>query len=111
VSLYLVPHHTNSDSNVPALLAAVRPRVVVSNNGAEKGGAADALADLHHHLAGVDVWQLHQSRAAGASNSDASLIANIDDGKTSHWIKVSASADGRFTVTNHRTGVTKSYKD
>ncbi|HEX3704804.1 MAG TPA: MBL fold metallo-hydrolase, partial [Vicinamibacterales bacterium] len=97
VSVYLVPHHTNSDSNVPALLAALRPRVVVSNNGAEKGGAADALAALHH-LAGVDVWQLHRSRAAGASNSDAPLIANIDDGATSDWIKVSASADGSFTV-------------
>ncbi len=107
VDLYLVPHHANSDSNVPAFLAAVRPRVIVSNNGAEKGGAADALASLHR--LGVDVWQLHASRAEGAQNSNAALIANVDDGATSHWIKVSASADGSFTVTNHRTGATKAY--
>ena len=107
VDLYLVPHHTNSDSNVPAFLAAVHPRVVVSNNGAAKGGAADALASLHG--LGVDVWQLHASRAEGAQNSDPALIANDDDGATSHWIKVRAGADGRFTVTNHRTGATKAY--
>jgi beta-lactamase superfamily II metal-dependent hydrolase len=107
VDLYLVPHHTNSDSNVPAFLAAVHPRVIVSNNGAEKGGAADALASLHR--LGVDVWQLHASRAEGARNSNTPLIANVDDGATSHWIKVSASADGSFTVTNHRTGATKAY--
>jgi competence protein ComEC len=110
VGLYLVPHHTNADSNVPAFLAAVHPRAVVSNNGAAKGGAAEALAALHR-LSGVDVWQLHLSRQAAAANSDASLVANVDDGATSHWIKVSASADGSFTVTNHRTGVTRHYKE
>jgi len=107
VDLYLVPHHTNSDSNVPAFLAAIHPRVIVSNNGAVKGGAADALASLHR--LGVDVWQLHASRADGARNSDGALIANDDDGATSHWIKVSARVDGSFTVTNHRTGATKAY--
>ncbi len=107
VDLYLVPHHTNSDSNVPAFLAAVRPRVIISNNGAEKGGAADALASLHG--LGVDIWQLHASRAKHAQNSSGRFIANVDDGATSHWIKVSASADGSFTVTNHRTGATKAY--
>jgi beta-lactamase superfamily II metal-dependent hydrolase len=107
VDLYLVPHHTNADSNVPALLAAVHPRVIVSNNGATKGGDRDALASLH--ALGVDVWQLHASRAARARNSSAALIANDDDGATSHWIKVRASSDGSFTVTNHRTGATKVY--
>jgi competence protein ComEC len=107
VDLYLVPHHTNSDSNVPAFLAAVHPRVIVSNNGAMKGGAADALASLHG--LGVDVWQLHASRADGAQNSKAALIANDDDGATSYWIRVRASTDGSFTVTNQRTGATKAY--
>lgn len=108
--LYLVPHHTGSDSNVPPLLAALRPRVVVSNNGPAKGGAADALATVHH-LAGVeDVWQLHRSLTDGAENSLEPLLANLDDGATSYWIKVSASSDGSFTVTNARNGVTKIYK-
>jgi beta-lactamase superfamily II metal-dependent hydrolase len=107
--LYLVPHHSGSDSNVPALLAALRPRVVMSNNGASKGGAADAFATLHH-LEGVeDVWQLHRSLAQGAENSAEPLIANLDEGATGFWIKVSASRDGSFTVTNARNGITKTY--
>jgi competence protein ComEC len=108
--LFLVPHHSNSDANVPALLAAVHPRVVMSNNGATKGGAADTFATVHH-LAGVeDVWQLHRSLVEGAENSAEPLIANLDDGATGYGIKVSASDDGSFTVTNARTGVTKSYR-
>lgn len=108
--LFLVPHHANSDSNVPALLAALRPRVIVSNNGATKGGAADALASIHH-LPGVDdVWQLHRSMAQGAENSADALLANVDDGATGYWIKVSANSDGSFSVTNARTGPTRTYK-
>jgi competence protein ComEC len=107
--LFLVPHHTNSDSNVPALLAALRPRVIVSNNGAAKGAAADALASIHH-LPGVDdVWQLHRSMAQGAENSADARLANVDEGATGYWIKVSANSDGSFSVTNARTGQTHSY--
>lgn len=108
--LYLVSHHSDTDSNVPALLAAVRPRVVVSNNGARKGGHADALATIHRLENVEDVWQLHRSMAEGAENSAEPLIANLDEGTTGYWIKASASADGSFAVTNARTGVTHTYK-
>ena len=36
-------------------------------------------------------------------------IANLD-GTTGHWIKISASEDGTFSVTNGRTGQTKTYQ-
>ena len=42
-SVYLVPHHGNFDSNVPAVIAALRPRAAIMNNGATKGGAPDAF--------------------------------------------------------------------
>ena len=35
-------------------------------------------------------------------------IANLDE-STAHWLKVSATMDGSFTVTNGRTGETKAY--
>jgi competence protein ComEC len=109
VDLFLLPHHTNDDAAVPAMLTALAPRVVVSNNGPTKGGTAGAMK-LVHQLTNTDVWQLHKSRSDGATNSDDRLLANVDDGKSGYWIKVSATADGRFTVTNARTGDARTYK-
>jgi hypothetical protein len=50
-------------------------------------------------------WQLHSSTNEAAVNLDDSQIANLDE-TTGHWIKVSATQNGAFTVTNGRTGVT-----
>jgi hypothetical protein len=36
-------------------------------------------------------------------------VANLDTA-TSAWIKITASTDGAFTVTNGRTGDTRRYK-
>src|SRR4029077_9784140 len=33
VDLFLVPHHTNVDATVPAMLGALAPRAIISNNG------------------------------------------------------------------------------
>ena len=45
-------------------------------------------------------------------NFPETFIANLDEGEQDlgAWLKVSAVADGSFTVTNGRTGFTKSYK-
>jgi competence protein ComEC len=109
--VYLVAHHGNNDSNVPALLAAVRPRVAILNNGPYKGGAAGALASLHKAPALESVWQLHQSFNDGADNFPEAFIANLYGGDmdAAAWIKLSASEDGRFSVANGRTGWTKNY--
>jgi hypothetical protein len=79
------------------------------NNGATKGGAPALFAALHNVPALEDVWQLHRSTNDGAQNFADDRIANLDE-STGHWIKASASEDGSFTVTNGRTGATKSYK-
>ena len=54
------------------------------------------------------MWQLHRSTNAGAQNFADDRIANLDE-TTAHWIKVRASDDGSFVVTNGRTGASKSY--
>lgn len=108
VDLFLVPHHTNNDSTVPAMLSALQPRTIISNNGPKKGGSPEALA-LVHGLRNVDVWQLHKSTNAGAANSENALLANIDDGQSGFGIKVTANLDGSFTVINQRNGAMRSY--
>ncbi len=77
-SVYLVPHHGNFDSNAPAVIAALRPRVAIMNNGATKGGAPEAFATLHRQSGLEDLWQLHASRNPNAENSADSFIANVD---------------------------------
>jgi competence protein ComEC len=108
VSVYLVAHHGGPDAADPATFAAFAPRVAVINNGATKGGAPETFAALHNLSAPVDVWQLHRSTNDGARNFADDRIANLDE-TTAHWIKVRASGDGSFVVTNGRTGENKGY--
>jgi len=108
VDVYLVAHHGGADAGDPATFAAFRPRVAIVNNGAIKGGAREALATLHALAPRVDSWQLHRSESAGAQNAADDRIANLDT-STAHWIKISARADGSFTVANGRTGASTRY--
>ena len=112
VDLYLVPHHGNEDSAIPAVIAAVTPRVAILNNGKFKGGDADAFTVLRGHKAIEDTWQLHKTSRSDAMNFADEFIANLDDGPADAgaWIKVSAEASGSFTVTNGRTGLTRTYR-
>jgi beta-lactamase superfamily II metal-dependent hydrolase len=105
--LYLVTHHGNSDTNIPAVLAGLRPRVALLNNGITKGGSYDTFRELHRTAWLEDVWQLHRSQNTEENFSDE-RIANLDD-STGYAIKASASENGSFTVTNGRTGETKRY--
>jgi hypothetical protein len=107
-SVYLVAHHGNYDSNVPALLSALRPQVAVLNNGAFKGGAPDSFDTLQKQP-GMDLWQLHESKNERAQNAPEEFIANLDDGVTAYWIKLTAKDDGSFELLNSRTGFTRKY--
>ena len=107
-SVYLVAHHGNYDSNVPAVLAALRPRVAILNNGATKGGAPESFATLHQQL-GLDLWQLHASTNQHAENSEDSFVANVDQGETGYSIRLTANDDGSFLLINGRNGFSKEY--
>jgi competence protein ComEC len=108
VSVFLIAHHGDYDSNVPALYAALRPRVAIMNNGVTKGGAPEAFTTLHAQT-GMDLWQLHASQNPGVKNAPDPFIANVDDGTTAYWIKLTATEDGSFRMVNGRTGLTTAY--
>ena len=105
--VYLVAHHGGVDAADPVTFKALNPLVAIVNNGPTKGGANETLATLRS-IASIDSWQLHRAMADGAPNAPDERIANLTE-RTSAYIKVSAKADGSFTVTNSRTGTTKSY--
>jgi hypothetical protein len=133
VDLYLVTHHGLASSGPPQLVHSVRPRVAVMQNGTRKGGSPATFQTLRSSPGLEDVWTLHWSHAGAIEhNSAGAFIANVDSMATiagvltatpgapagargdqahtpAHWIRISALADGTFTVTNSRNGFAKTY--
>jgi hypothetical protein len=95
------------------------------NNGPRKGGAIQTFQILRASPGLEDLWQNHYSIAGGREhNRPETFIANLDEGSPlkgapheaapvhmgpAHWVKLSATADGGFTITNSRNGFTKRY--
>jgi hypothetical protein len=101
---------------------ALRPQAAVVNNGAKKGNAVPVVQGLRSSPGLEDVWQMHYSVDNGReNNTSADLIANPGEqpdprsfgsvqGDEGHYIKISATEDGSFTVTNSRNGFSKTYR-
>ena len=110
VDLYLVDHHGFNLSNPRAFVDAIHPRVAIMDNGAHKAGSPEAWQTVHESPGLEDLWQLHTAEGSDAAhNSPAALIANLPGPADGAYIKVVASPDGSFSVTNSRTGQTKEY--
>jgi beta-lactamase superfamily II metal-dependent hydrolase len=110
VDVYLSTHHGLDQSNAPAIVHALKPRVAITNNGATKGGSPEAFETIRTSPGIEDVWQLHYAQNAGKeNNAPEPYIVNVDQDANVSWIKLSAESDGRFTVTNSRNGKTKTY--
>jgi competence protein ComEC len=110
IDLYLTTHHGLDQSSSRAIVDAIHPRVAIMNNGAHKGGSPEAWQTVHDSPGLEDLWQLHTAEGSdSAHNSAEALIANPKGDGDGKYLKVAASADGRFSVTNSRTGQTKDY--
>jgi competence protein ComEC len=111
VDVLLTSHHGLNQSNSPALVDAVHPRVAIMNNGARKGGSPDAWQVVKDSPGLEDLWQLHYAVEGGKEHNVAdSFIANVEDQDTGQYIKLTAEANGSFTVWNQRNKFTKIYK-
>lgn len=135
--VFVVSHHGLNVSNSEVLVHAIEPRVAVMNNGSRKGGQPETMKILHSSPGLEDLWQLHFSVLSGQEHTVPGMfIANTFDealtampiaptpapqpgaGATpapahqgqAYWVKVSAQADGSFSVTNARNGFTKKYR-
>ncbi|MBI3491090.1 MAG: MBL fold metallo-hydrolase, partial [Acidobacteria bacterium] len=126
VDLFIVSHHGQPISNSEVLVHALHARVAVLNNGTRKGGQPEAMKILHSAPGLEDLWQMHFSQLSGQEYTVPGMfIANAVDDQSAtmpvaaipapsgpgappppahngpaYWIKVSAQADGSFTVTN-----------
>ena len=137
VDVLLGLHHGVDSSNSEVLVHALHPRVAIMNNGTRKGGQPEVMTTLHSSPGLEDLWQMHFSQLSGQEYTVPGIfIANLLDeplaampvapiaspppgpgsppppahNGTAYWIKMSAQADGSFTVTNGRNGFSKTYK-
>lgn len=111
VDVLLVSHHGLNQSNSPALVHAVHPRVAIMNNGARKGGSPDAWQIVKDSPGLEDLWQVHYAMEGGKEHNVAdSFIANVDEHCTGQYIKLTAEGNGSFTVWNQRNKFEKVYK-
>jgi beta-lactamase superfamily II metal-dependent hydrolase len=136
VDLFVVSHHGQPISNSEVLVHAIHPRAAILNNGTRKGGQPPAMRIINASPGLEDLWQMHFSQLSGQEYTQPGLfIANgIDEAQDAmpiqpisapapgpnappppqhngpaYWFKVSAKADGSFTITNQRNGFSKSY--
>ena len=111
VDLYMTANHGTDNANSPVLVHALRPRVVVADNGPRKGATAEVFQTVKSSPGLEDYWQGHYLIAGGEkANTSPDLIANVEGSPDGKWIKVSAEQDGTFTVTNTRNNFSKTYK-
>jgi beta-lactamase superfamily II metal-dependent hydrolase len=108
--LYVVTHHGMDISNAPAIVRAIHPRLAVMNNGARKGGTAQAWNTVKSSPGLEDLWQLHFAVAGGKeNNSPDTFVANIDEACSGNYLELTAQNDGGFTVRNSRNKYEKTY--
>ena len=111
VDLYMTANHGTDNANSPVLVHALRPRVVIADNGPRKGASAEAFQTVESSPGLENYWQMHYLIAGGEkANVAPDYIANIEGSPDGKWIKVSVERDGTFTVTNARNNFTKTYK-
>lgn len=132
VTVYQTSRHGAFDgAGAPAFLDAIRPQVVVVNNGPRKGmgqvdngvksitpggpAAYEKVAYLRlAKIPGIEgIWQEHLSLLDPdpKHNTSPDMIANLEETAEckGNWIKASVRSDGKFTMTNSRNGFSKSY--
>ncbi|HLX43395.1 MAG TPA: MBL fold metallo-hydrolase [Bryobacteraceae bacterium] len=126
VTLFQATHHGffGDRSGAPAFVGAIKPQILLVNNGATKGwhpGAWNTVAAIP----GVEaIWQVHLAvnsdkdhntkedrianlEAPPAGGGPGAPAAGTDKG---YWIKASVSRDGSFTITNSRNNHSETYK-
>ena len=109
-SVYRTTRHGTEWSGARALVHSARPRVAVMNNNPTKGGVPITFEIVRSSPGFEDLWQLHFSdNVAKGVNAPESFIANFTSDDAGHYIKLSARADGSFTMTNGRNRFTKDY--
>ncbi|HET6862257.1 MAG TPA: MBL fold metallo-hydrolase [Pyrinomonadaceae bacterium] len=109
VDVFQVNHHGVDNSNNPALVRALNPRVAIIGNGPRKGGDARTFATLKE-VPEVAIYQLHRNVRTNA-NAPAQYVANDDELCHGEFIKLSVAPGGKsYTVTVPAKKISRQYQ-
>jgi hypothetical protein len=111
IDLFQVSQHGSPESSPPELVQALAPRVAVLNCGPYKGNAPRTFETVKA-VPGIEaIWQVHRTLSNDVQhNTEEDLIANPTASDQAHWLKATVEPDGRFSLTNGRTGQSRSYQ-
>lgn len=111
IDIFVVSHHGWIQSDSPAFVDGIAPRVAIMDNGATKGGSPSVWDTIEKSPRLENLWQLHYSDEGGSAHNVApSFIANLSGtADAGNYIKLTASPDGSFQVYNARTKTKKDY--
>jgi competence protein ComEC len=112
VDLFQTTHHGQDSSNARQLVHALDPIAAVTNNGPTKGGHVEVFETLVSGDSFEFMFQLHRAENNDAEhNTDPELISNLEGGGAdqAHFTSAVIDADGRVTITNARTGASRSF--
>ena len=112
IDLYQVTHHGMDMSGAPQHIWAIQPQVAVMNNGPKKGGTPGFFEVLKKSPGLQDIWQVHQALNADKDhNTTEAQIANLEpeDQCKGHHLKAVVESNGRYTITNSRNRISKTY--
>jgi beta-lactamase superfamily II metal-dependent hydrolase len=111
VTVYQTTHHGADNSNNPAILRVLRPRVAVMNNGPAKGGTTQSVRALRA-LPGLEgFFAVHRNVGTGPEDNAApALTANDDAACQGAVVHLAVAPDSRsFTVTVPAKGTVRSF--
>ncbi len=112
VELFQIDHHGLDLSNSPVLIHSIKPRVVVVNNGPDKGAEPKSMQTLFSAPGVETVWQVHRNLKPGKQlNTSPEFIANPQregNGKA-EFIQATAEPDGAMTVQIGVLGTRRDY--
>ena len=110
IDIFIVSHHGWKQSDSPALVHGIAPRVAIMDNGAKKGGSPSVWDTISKSPSLENLWQLHYSEEGGAAHNVAEeFIANPSGPDAGNYLQLTVRPNGSFSVLNSRTGKAKDY--
>lgn len=112
VDVYQVDHHGQENSNNPALIRAIDPRVAIIDNGARKGGEAGTYARLRSVNGVQAIYQLHRNvQTTDRDNTMSGYIANEKETCQGNFIKLAVAPNSQsYTVSIPARNISRSYR-
>jgi beta-lactamase superfamily II metal-dependent hydrolase len=111
VDIFQTDGHGMDVSNDATFIRSLAPRVVVVNNGSDKGAEPKTMKAIFATPGIETVWQVHRNEHNPDSpNTKPQYIANMQAKCKAEFLEASVNQDGSFTVQKGASGTPQRYK-